>query len=34
MKITELYNDVINENLDYEYKAELNPEKPMKWYVL
>ena len=31
MKITELYNDVINENLDYEYKAELNPEKPMKW---
>lgn len=31
MKITELYNDVINENLDYEYKAELNPENPMKW---
>ena len=31
MKITELYNDVINENLDYEYKAELNPEKPMNW---
>ena len=31
MKITELYSDVINENLDYEYKAELNPENPMKW---
>ena len=31
MKITELYTDVISENLDYEYKAELNPEKPMKW---
>ncbi|MCR4929650.1 MAG: putative DNA binding domain-containing protein [Lachnospiraceae bacterium] len=31
MKITELYNEVINENLDFEYKAELNPEKPMKW---
>ena len=31
MKITDIYNDVINENLDYEYKAELNPEKPMKW---
>ena len=31
MKITEIYNDVINENLYYEYKAELNREKPMKW---
>ena len=31
MKITEIYNDVINENLNYEYKAELNPEKPIKW---
>ena len=31
MKITDIYNDVINENLDYEYKAELNSEKPMKW---
>lgn len=31
VKITEIYNDVINENMDYEYKAELNPEKPMKW---
>ena len=31
MKITELFNDVINENLDYEFKAELNPDNPMKW---
>ncbi len=31
MKITELYNDVIVEDLDYEYKAELNTENPMKW---
>ena len=31
MKITEIYNDVINENVDYEFKAELNPENPMKW---
>ena len=31
MKIAELYNDVITENLDYEFKAELNPENPMKW---
>ena len=31
MKIAEIYNDVINENLDYEFKAELNPENPMKW---
>ncbi|MCR5796851.1 MAG: ATP-binding protein, partial [Eubacterium sp.] len=31
MKITEIYNDVLNENLDHEFKAELNPENPMKW---
>ena len=31
VKITEIYNDVIIENLDYEFKAELNPENPMKW---
>ena len=31
VKITEIYNDVINENVDYEFKAELNPENPMKW---
>ena len=31
VKIAEIYNDVINENLDYEFKAELNPENPMKW---
>ncbi len=24
-------NDVIIESLDYEFKAELNPENPMKW---
>ena len=31
VKITEIYNDVIIENLDYEFKTELNPENPMKW---
>ncbi len=31
MKISELYPDVISENLDYEYKAQLNPENPVKW---
>ena len=31
MKIKELYPDVITEDLDYEYKAVLNPENPVKW---
>ena len=31
VKIIEIYNDVIDENLDHEFKAELNPENPMKW---
>ena len=31
MKIKELYPDVITEDLDYEYKAELNPDNPVKW---
>ena len=31
MKISELYPDVISEDLDYEYKAQLNPENPVKW---
>ena len=31
MKISELYSDVIGEDLEYEYKAELNPNNPMKW---
>ena len=31
MKIRELYPDVITENLDYEYKASLNPDNPIKW---
>ena len=31
MKISELYPDVISEDLDYEYKAQLNPENPIKW---
>jgi predicted HTH transcriptional regulator len=31
MKIREIYPDVITENLDYEYKAVLNPENPIKW---
>lgn len=26
MKIRELYSDVVAENLDYEYKASLNPD--------
>lgn len=31
MKIKELYPDVITEDLNYEYKAILNPENPIKW---
>ncbi len=31
MRISELYPDVITEDLDYEYKAQLNPENPVKW---
>lgn len=31
MKIRDLYPDVITEDLDYEYKASLNPDKPIKW---
>lgn len=31
MKMSELYPDVISEDLDYEYKAQLNPENPIKW---
>lgn len=31
MKIKELYPDVITEDLEYEYKAELNPDNPVKW---
>lgn len=31
MKINELYPDVITEDLDYEYKAVLNPSNPVKW---
>lgn len=31
MKIRELYPDVITENLDYEYKAVLNSDNPIKW---
>lgn len=31
MKISELYPDVISEDLDYEYKVQLNPENPVKW---
>lgn len=30
MKITELYPDVITEDLNYEYKAVLNPDNPIK----
>lgn len=31
MKIRELYPDVISEDLNYEYKASLNPDNPIKW---
>lgn len=31
MKISELYPDAISEDLDYEYKSQLNPENPIKW---
>ena len=31
LKISELYSDVIGEDLDYEFKAELNPNNPIKW---
>lgn len=31
MKISELYPDVLFEDLDYEYKAMLNPDNPIKW---
>lgn len=31
MKIRELYPDVVTEDLNYEYKAALNPENPIKW---
>ena len=31
MKISELYPDVITEDLNYEYKAVLNQENPVKW---
>ena len=31
MKISEIYPDVITEDLDYEYKAQLNSDNPVKW---
>jgi hypothetical protein len=31
MKISELYPDVISEDLEYEYKALLNADNPIKW---
>lgn len=31
MHIRELFPDVITEDLDYEYKQVLNPDKPVKW---
>lgn len=31
MKITELFSDVITENVKYEFKAKLNSENPVKW---
>ena len=29
MKISDLYSDVVSEDLKYEYKAELNPDNPV-----
>lgn len=31
MKLKELYPDVITEDTEYEYKATINPDKPIKW---
>jgi len=31
MRITEIYSDVINEDMKYEYKAVLNSDNPVKW---
>jgi predicted HTH transcriptional regulator len=31
VKIKELYPDAITEDLEYEYKVELNPDNPIKW---
>lgn len=31
MKINELYPEVVTENIRYEFKAVLNPDKPLKW---
>ena len=31
MRITDLYPEVVSEDLKYEYKAELNPDNPVKW---
>ena len=31
MKLKELFEDVITENLEYEFKAVLNQDNPVKW---
>ena len=31
MRISDVYSDVITEDTNYEYKATLNPENPVKW---
>ncbi len=31
MKINELFTDVITEDLNYEFKAKLNNDNPLKW---
>ena len=31
MKVRELYPDVISEDTEYEFKAVLNPDHPVKW---
>ena len=31
MKISEVYSDVLTEDLKYEFKSVLNPDNPVKW---
>ncbi|MCR5295197.1 MAG: putative DNA binding domain-containing protein [Lachnospiraceae bacterium] len=31
MRINDIYSDVVSEDIKHEYKAELNPENPVKW---
>ena len=31
MRISELYPDMVAEDMDYEYKVQLNSDNPVKW---